>query len=484
MRALTLSLILLALAACERDGHYERPLNPGQARVLDTHLAWVLPEQREVVLVDPSAPHARRVALAGEARATQVAPDGRGWLVLDFDGATWIPLNGPVRRIPLGGSYQRVAFAPDGARAVLYAEQGAGATLSNPNQIAVLDLEAGTATERTLRSYGSAPQQVVVAPDTAGRPLAWLLAERYLALIDLSLPAAREVVVHLVLAADPREVTPAQVAFGEVDGVPVTFVRALGSDDLFSLTFPEAPAAGEVPRPYLNQLPGAAGAADLWVGTVAEGPRLFSCGRGTLAITHPVTGRRVVVEVGFPATRILPFRAPRPEDPETEGQFALIWSIESPTVVFADLDLVERRGGRALTPLTLPVPITALEPLPGRRGAVARLGETGLALLDFDGQTATPLTASERMTGLVVEPSGDHVHALVEQGNGASVVTIDTATGATVDVPIPGGVGLLLYVPGVDRVVVDHGASWGRISVVAGAQVTEYEGFFLEGVLE
>jgi hypothetical protein len=152
--------------------------------------------------------------------------------------------------------------------------------------------------------------------------------------------------------------------------------------------------------------------------------------------------------------------------------------------VFADLDLVERRGGRALTPLTLPVPITALEPLPGRRGAVARLGETGLALLDFDGQTATPLTASERMTGLVVEPSGDHVHALVEQGNGASVVTIDTATGATVDVPIPGGVGLLLYVPGVDRVVVDHGASWGRISVVDGAQVTEYEGFFLEGVLE
>jgi hypothetical protein len=244
MRALTLSLILLALAACERDGHFERPLNPGQARVLDTHLAWVLPEQREVVLVDPSAPHARRVALAGEARATQVAPDGRGWLVLDFDGATWIPLNGAVRRIPLGGSYQRVAFAPDGARAVLYAEQGAGATLSNPNQIAVLDLEAGTATERTLRSYGSAPQQVVVAPDTAGRPLAWLLAERYLALIDLSLPAAREVVVHLVLAADPREVTPAQVAFGEVDGVPVTFVRALGSDDLFSLTFPEAPSRG------------------------------------------------------------------------------------------------------------------------------------------------------------------------------------------------------------------------------------------------
>lgn len=483
-RLLLLGMLTGLLAACERPDHYNRSLDPGAAHVLDTHIAWVLTSQRQVVLVDPTAPHARRIALDGEARATHVAPDRRGLLVLDLDGATWIPLNGAVRRIPLGGAYQRAAFAPEGDRVVLYAEQGAGATLSNPNQIAILDLSTGTAVERTLRSYGSAPQQVVLAPETAGRPLAWLLAERYLALIDLSLPTAREVVVHLVLAADPREVTPAQVAFAEVDGVPVTFVRALGSDDLFSLTFPEAPAAGEVPRPYLNQLPGAPRPADLWVGTVAEGPRVFSCGSGVLAITHPVTGRRVAVEVGVPANRLLPFRAPRPEDPEIEGQFALLWSENSPTVVFADLDLVERRGGRALTPLSLPVAITHLEPLPGRRGAVARLGETGLALLDFDGQTATPLTASNRLTAMVVEPSGDRVHALITDGYAeTSVVAIDTDTGATTDRPVPGGDGALLYVPGVDRVVVDHSANWGRMSVLD-AEVTEYEGFFLEGVFE
>ncbi len=480
--------IVLALVGCDRDPALDRPLDPIGPYALADHVAWVVPGQREAVWLRPTDMRLRRVALEAVPETAHAAPNGDGLLVLDAEGATWLPTGGGARRVALGGAYRRVAFAPDAARVVLYGEGGGGrATLSNPNQIAIVDLESGEAVERTLRSYGSAPQAIEIGPAQqlagADRQLAWLLAERYLAVLDLAAPEAREVVVHLVLADDTREVTPTQVEFAEIEGAQTAFVRAIGSDDIFSLTFPEAAGADEVPRPYLNQLAAARSPTDLAVETVAGGQRIFTCGGGTLTVTHPVTGRRTAVPVGVPASRLLPFSAPRDDDlVEGDGRFALLWSPNSKAVVFADLDLLERRGGRALTPLVLSVPVTELSPLPGRRGAVARLGSAGVALLDFEARTATPLTASGRLLSLVVEPSGDRLHALVEDGHHA-VVTVDSDTGASHDVEISGG-GALVYVPGADRVVVDHGAAWGHLSVVAGERVTELDGVLLKGALD
>ncbi|MEZ4473986.1 MAG: hypothetical protein R3F60_25000 [bacterium] len=481
MRGLLCLLVLLA--ACDRADHLERPLGAGEARVLDGHLAWLQVGQRRVVLLDPRDGAPRYIALEARPQATQVAPDGRGWLLVDAAGATWLTLDGDARRIPLQGAYRRIAFAAEGDRVVLFGEQGTGPTLNNPNQIAVLDLAAGTATERTLRSYGSAPREVILAPPILDRRLAWLLADRYLALIDLDRPEAREIVVHLVLPTDAREVSAEQLAFADVEGERVTFIRARGSDDVFSLTFPDAPDAPDaLPRPYLNQLPGAPGAADLWAGEVADGPRIFTTGAAGLAITHPATGRRTMVPLPAGAGgRLLPFRGPRPDDAAAEAHFALLWGPGRSLAVFIDLDRVEQRGQQAVTPLALPFPVSDLLPLPGRRGAVARIGDGGIALLDFDARTATPLTASAPLRDLIVEPGGARVHALLDDGyREAAVVSLDAATGATQDVRLPRG-GRLLFVPGVDRVVVDHGETWGRISGLDGTEVTDFRGFFLEG---
>ena len=493
MIRLLFSITLLAgVAACDRDPAFDAPLDPSGPHALRAHMAWVVPGQQEVVFLQPATLALHRVPLVAPPEATHVAPQGQGLLVLDAEGATWVPVDdaglGAVRRINLDGAYRRVAFAPQANRVVLFGEAGGGrATLSNPNQIAIVDLDTGDAVERTLRSYGSAPQAIEIGPAGplagADRQIAWLLAERYLAVLDLAAPTAQEVVVHLVLADDTREVTPTQVAFAEVDGVQTAFIRAIGSDDVFSLTFPEEAAADAVPRPYLNQLAAAPGPSDLSVETVADGQRVFTCGGGTLSVTHPMTGRRIAVEVGLPASKMLPFSAPRDDDlVEGDGRYALLWSQGSNAVVFADLDLVERRGGRALTPLVLSAPVTALFPLPGRRGAVARLGRIGVALLDFEARTATPLTASGQLVSLVVEPSGDRVHALVEDGAHA-VVTIDSDTGASEAVDLSGG-GALLYVPGADRVVVDHRHSWGHVSVLHNETITEREGVLLEGALD
>ena len=463
-------------------------------------MAWVLGGAHEVALLDPATGTLRRIALPHAPRQTHLEPGGRGLMILDDAGATWVPVGsggaGRQRRFDLDGVYGRVTFGPDARRAVLHhGGAGEGARLDNPNQIAVLDLSDGTAVERTLRSYGSAPQQIVVAPrgDLAGadRQLAWMLAERYLAVLDLAAPEAREVVVHLTLATDTREVTPIQVVVGRVDGNQTAFVRAAGADDLFSLTFPEAAAADEVPRPFLNQLPAGQRPGDLTVLEVHEGVRVFTADAGsqTLSIIHPVTGRRTAVPVNLPVERLVPFKAPREDllDGQAEGasgQFALLWSPGSNAVIFADLDLVERRAGRALTPLVLTAAVTAVHPLPGRRGAVAELGPNAVALLDFEARTATPLTTDGQLRDLRVDPDGAAFHVGVFEQGEFAVVTVDTTTGAAADTVIPAGAGQVLLVPEADRLVVAHDRLWGRVSVVNGEAVRELDGLLLEGILD
>ena len=489
---LALSALLLVVAACDRDPRYERSLTPQASVALRHHLAWTIRPQRRIAFLRVTDLAVQFVDLPHTPTATHLAPDGRGLLVTDRSGATWVASDAPDLaapvRIATGGDYRRASFGPDGTRAVLFDDQGGpGATLRNPNQIAVVDLTTGAVSERTLRSYGSAPQAVRVAPIGAdGRQLAWLLAERYLAVIDLAAPQAEEVVAHLVLDDDTRNVTPVQLQFGTVDGALTTFIRAAGSNDVFTLTFPESAPADVVPRPYLNQLPAARGPIELQVETTVDGLRVFTCARGTLAVTHPVTGRRTVIPLDAPVDRLLPFRAPRNDDlaGDAEGLFALLWSEGSETVQFADLDLAERRGERAITPLVMSAPVTDIQPLPGRRGAVAQLGTFGLALLDFEARTATPLTANGRLQQLIVQPDGARVYALIAGDSRHSVVTVDVETGASFATSIPARAIAIHFLPDANRVVAEYEDWWGRVRVIdAAGEVVDREGFMLEGAL-
>lgn len=490
MRTLLCALLVLALG-CERDARFEHRLSPNDGIALQHHLAWVLPGQARVAFMQAADLTVRFVELPLVPSAVHVTPEGDGLLIVDRRGFTWIDardanLAAPMR-VETGGDYRRASFGPDGDRVVLFDDRGGpGATLRNPNQIAIVDLTTGALFERTLRSYGSAPQAVRVAPrGDDGRQLTWLLAQRYLAVIDLSAPEAEEVVAHLVLDTDTRSVTPVQLEFGQVDGAATTFIRADGSNDIFTLTFPEAGPVEAVPRPYLNQLPAADSPIELQVLDTFDGPRVFTCGRRTLAITHPVTGRRTAIALSAPVDRILPFRAARDDDltGEAEGLFALLWAENSQTVLFADLDLAERRGERAITPLVMSALVTDVRPLPGRRGAVAELGRAGLALLDFEARTSTPLTANGELRQILIRPDGNQVHALIDAGRRASIVTVDVDTGASVATSIPPDARAIHYLPQVDRIVADYHEDWGRVRVLDDGQVFDRQAFLLEGAL-
>ncbi len=500
-RAWTLLGALLALTACERPDALDRPLDARGPFALGHHVAYVVASPPRVALLQPAARTVHFVDLDARPRQVFAEPAGRGLLVLaEDDDAWWIPADasgvGRPRRFALDGQYGAAAFGPDARRVVLYHLPGARrGVISNPNQVALLDLAAGTRVERSLRSFGSQPNAVVVGPARAlagaERQLAWVMAERYLAVVDLAAPEAREVVVHLTLAEDPRPVTPTQVTFGEVEGAATYYVRADGSDDVFALTFPDAAPADTVPVPYLNQLPAGPAPADVVALDVADGPRVFAAGAGVLSVIDPITGRQVPVSVGHPATRLLPFRAPR-ADGEGEGWSALVWAPGGAAVVFADLDLLEQRRGRAMTPLVLPTPLTELSPLPGRRAAVGRDGSSRVVLLDFDARTATPLEAGGVLGVLRVDPGGDRVYVTVQnvaEFDRYDLASIDVDTATASSARLPDTPRALLLVPGAGRLVVDHGTIWGRVSLapltdLKDDRVLHHEGVLLTGAFD
>lgn len=491
-----LLLCLLAFtAACDRAEEFERPLDPQGPLALRSHVAWLVPAYPSVARFDPKSGALQLIALDETPTSAHLAPEAAGLLVLADGLATWIPDDGTPVDYPVAGAFSRATFSPEGGRVVLHHGGGGGGALTNPNQIAVLDLGAPPGDDnpvhRTLRSFGAVPSAIVVGPRAevagANRQLAWVLAERYLSLLDLAAPAAREVVVHLTLAGDPRPVTPTQIVM-TTEGQPTAFVRAGGSDDVFSLTFPDDAPADEVPRPYLNQLPAGAAPTDLVVEPVQDGLRVFTISEqtATISVIDPGTAQRIGVEVGQAVRHLLPFTAPRPDDGGA-GRFALLWGPNSGAVVFADLDQLAHRRGRALTPLPIQGRVQSVHPLPGRRGAVARFADR-IALLDFDDRTVTPLTAGGEVTALVVDPSGNRVYVGVA-GTVFSVVSVDVATGAPVATEIPAGRGPLVYVPEAQRLLVDHGAASGYVSILDpddldDGRVSERTGLFLQGVLD
>ena len=488
----------LAQPACERSDSWDRPLGTHTPVALHSAAAYAVPGLRAVAFYHPASNELRWVELEAVPLLLRVAPGRDGVLVLDDEeGATWITVEDgvPTReaRYELGGQFRAVTFATDGDKAIVHHDP---TTLDqdlivNPNQIGIVDLSRGfeageNPVRRTIRSFGSAPRSIFIAPSRTvsgqTRQLAWVLSERYLALLDLNAPRARERIVPLTLPADERNLVPQQVVFGEFDGALTAFVRAQGAEDIFALTFPEEAPADEVPKPHLNKLHSGNGPSDMAFRQTDEGPRLFvvNAGDQTLSVIDPMTGGSVAVATTQAVARMLPFQAPRPDD--TLGESALLWSESGGGVVFADLELVERRRGRALTPLHFEGGIRSLAPIPGRRGAAATLDTRRLLLLDFDDQTATTLMVSGTPEDLQVDPSGERVYA-VTNGSPFAVVSVDVDTGSPFAAEVPSGSGTLMLIPGADRLMVDHGHPAGHVSVLPLADVNSDQLFERKGLM-
>ncbi len=504
---LSLALSLLALLACDRAAVWDRPLNRSSATATDRHLSWLVAGAPALALFDPLSLKVEWFPLEGPSwnpsdsiRGSQhPSPNQQNLLLLHGPRATWLSLGESPqiqRSWVLPSSYSRVSFSPEGHKAILHHTPGqsSGEVISNPNQILILDLESDTPPlARSLRAFGAEPGEIKIDPlrEVAGRErqLAWILAERYLAILDLERPESEERVVHLELERDERQLIPLQLEAAETGSGWTAFVRVQGSDDIFSLAFSSAAEGDEVPRPHLNQLAGGQKPSDMLLQEISGGLRLFSLSPslGQLSIIEPDSGTRVLLELGT-MSHFLPFKAA--DEGGEEGNFSLLWQPGNPEVIFVDLDQVEAERGRALTRLRLDAPVDLLLPLSGQPAALAQMGSRRLALLDFEARTAMPLSIEGEIEGVQIAPDGAHIFALVRGAGTLSTVMVDVATGTPSSVELGRGGGELFLCTGVQRLVVDHSGEMGEISVLSVGEalskegLQERSGLMLEGILD
>lgn len=503
--------LLSALVACGRPGEWDARLNPGEPVALHEALVYPVPGFESVVVFRPNV-SPEWVSIGGEVRTMVPTPDDQAVLVLDdARGATWIPLGveEAAVRYTLGADFDEVAFSPTGGhRAVLYfsphgAPDGRTPIVHNPNEIAILDLDAPPGplnpTLQSLRAFGEAPQALVVGPETElmgfRRQLVWVLSSQYVTLLDVANPSAPERTVHLLPEGSTEVITPNQVLVGEVDTAPMAFIRAEGSEQVYALSFEEPPARGEIPRPALNLLVSGRSPSDMVLAELPSGSRLISVNSGdnSLAALDPTSGRRVQVQLPHAVRAIRPFVAQRPGGDE-EGAYALLWAPGASRISVADLDVLEGRRGQALTTLSLPGAVLQLEPLPELRRALAWVDGGQLVVLDLDERTATPLTIDGQITELVIDAGESRAYATVQTPNvegGFAVVGVDLGAIRAVASPVPAGAGRLhlMSARGESMLAIDHESEFGRVSFVPAAELgrTPFEtrtGFMLDGVLE
>lgn len=511
------ALFGLASTGCERDAVWSRELGAGESVALERSVVWPVAGRRELAFFSPTANVVRTETMGDVPQTLAVTGAGRTLVALDAAGGVAVVTFDDVGRFvgrvdyALGSPFEALELSSDGAFAVFHhggASPGTatGAVVRNPNEVAILDLTRPAAEDnpvrRTLRSFGAGLRRLVLSGPGeiggTGRRLAWALSDRYLALFDLAHPNADEIVVRFTLAQDTREVVPTSVVPvpAEGDAPPGALVTASGTQDVYLLSFSEATPPDEVPRPVLNALPGGGGSESLAL-RVAGGLRVFTAVGNVLSIVDPQTGGRKALTLPIRVEHIRPFVG------ADGAQQALLWADGGNAVVFARLDDIEAARGRALSVLTMEASISRLLPVPGVAEAVA-ISNSRLVLLDFRAQTATPFDiggtfgtpsgdawytgASELGADAIqIAPDGSRLFALVQAAS-PTALSIDLATGTASSVELADG-GVLRLLPGVRRLVVDHGDMLGAVTALpmddlTGVEPETFDGLFLTEVLD
>ncbi len=523
-----------SLTAClERDPSYDAPLvvlQPvsvgGSLFYTDTalHRAYVLDLQNpeagarthrvgsDPVVVTPrvggTAMQPRTEALVlsrGVQGSTGVLPEP-GTL-------TVIPAReGSARRYTVGSDFNGLAQTSDGRYAFTYflPSTRSGRLLFNPNEIALVDLDAPPSANnprvRTVRSFGGVPNAVVFSPpmmvNARRRTLAAVLSDAYVTLIDIDNPDRAEITVRLTLPEDPRAIRPTQVLFDTEEAT--LYVRAEASNDIYVLRLapatPDGPTANDF-RPSINQLAAGRSPSDMALIGETGARRLLvvSPGSRDARVIDARANTTLTIPLEAPSNKILLFTSAAPRDPMLRSR-ALLYGTDGSTsaVSFLELTDLDARRAQNVETLQLNRPLRSALPLTDRGvvmfGHVGGFGESSpgqRSLLDLTRRTAAPILAQVSLDGARFDD--DRSTLWVAPRGGERIGFIDLRSFRPGELRLDGPVTDVVPVvgdrDGRRRVVVVHSAAGGWITVLDGNSplretARSIRGFLLTGLLD
>lgn len=519
--------VMLLTAACHpRDEAWDLSLDPlppvtagaamffvvpASARAVVTNLAQPEGAPRQVAVgTDPVLVQARNDGATPRGEALVLSRGARGDLGVDPEpgSLTAIPSAGAARRYALGSPFNALSQTDDGRYAMAYfrPQSASGRLLYNPNEVAVVDLDAPPSstnpTPRTVRSFGGVPNSVVFSPGIeiggVSRRFAVVLSDAYVTLLDLDHPARPEVTVRLTLPEDPRAIRPEQVLFDVAEAT--IYLRAAASNDVYVLKLNAVSATDAAQndyRPTINQLAAGRSPADLALIGEAGMRRLLvvSPGSRDARVIDARANTVTTVPLDAAANRILLFTGASPSNPAARAQ-ALLYAVDGATQAVSFLELTDIDARRAQNVETLNLGRGVQSALPLLDRGVVMLGHQTsaglgqLSLLDLARRTAAPIFAEVSLTGaqfdsdrrsLWIAPRGSNRLGFIDlQTFRPGEIRLDASTERVV--PLRGDAA------GRNRVVAVHEGAGGWISLIDAndprrASVRSLRGYLLSDLL-
>jgi hypothetical protein len=399
-----------------------------------------------------------------------------------------------TRQFRLGPRFDRLAQSHDGRYAMVSfstSNDDEDSLLFNPNQIAIIDLDAdpkSAVVGRSLRGFGSVPASVAFSPEmtVAGetRRVAVVLFDSHVSLLDLN---------HL----DHPEYTIEFSRQGKLGLTNVKFdpqeqkiyVTAVNSSDVYVVTLlPAGDNRANDFDPSLNQLGAGARPFDMALYKAGTTSRLLTVSGNSVQVIESGSNRVTTIPLAVAADRILLFAGKSPFDDAIE-QRALLYNSGASVVTFLDLDDVEERKTRNLETLQLSGAVSQLTAL--EDNLVLLLRTNGLGMLDLEGRSASELSSRADLSQAVATPE---LNRLWIRPNGRPALAyLDFAAGRST----PGQVALISPIEDLlifsnlpqPRVVVTHGAIGGSVTMLDATDPTDaakaltVSGFFYDEVL-
>jgi len=514
-------VVALGATSCaERAKEFDTAMNVLPPVALGASLVYVDSSVQTAYVLDVTRPEAapREVALGRGAsfvarrnehdEALVLCRGERGGVGVDPEASSLTVVSGTAGAAPrtyvLGSPFNAIAQTPDGARAIVHFRTGEGLAglLFNPNEIAIVDLEAEPSAtnpvRRTVRSFGGVPSAVFFSPSMAlaegPRTLAVILSDAYVTLLDVDNADRPEITVPLALPEDPRAVLPVQVLFDADD--PTVYVRAVASDDIFALRLQEVPAAeraGNDFRPSLSQLAVGSRPNDMALFDAGDGQRLIVPSRASrnVSIVDARSSSVTTIPLDVPADRVLVFDATAPGDPELSPR-ALLFTTDgsASSISFVDLVDVEERRGRNVETRAIGRPIVGALPLLARGLLVLQhssaTGAPGLSLLDLAARTSAPIFADVPLEN--AKFGANETRIFVAPSFGPRLGFLDLGTFVPGEVRLDASITAVLPLADAPIVAVIHGDLAGHVTLLDASDprretARSVQGFLLSNLL-